>query len=106
MSPAGSTYKCAIVGVSGKRALGHADAYRHVRRGRIACISSRNKERLDEFGEQYNVDRRYTDYRKMFAREKPDLVHVNTPPDVRLVILQAAEQAGAVSYTHLRAHET
>ena len=30
----------------------------------------------------------------MFAREKPDLVHVNTPPDVRLEVMEAAEAAG------------
>ena len=38
--------------------------------------------------------RGYTDYREMFAREKPDLVHVNTPPTVRLEIMQAAQDAG------------
>jgi predicted dehydrogenase len=30
----------------------------------------------------------------MLAQEKPDLVHVNTPPTVRLEIMQAAESAG------------
>ena len=87
-------YKCAIVGVSGGRANGHADAYAHVRRGRLACIATRNRENLDAFGERWSVDSRYTDYREMFEREKPDLVHVNTPPDVRLEVMEAAEAAG------------
>ena len=88
------TYKCGIVGVSGGRANGHADAYAHIPRGKLACIATRNRANLDAFGERWNVDVRYTDYREMFEREKPDLVHVNTPPDVRLEVMEAAEAAG------------
>ncbi|MCJ7548272.1 MAG: Gfo/Idh/MocA family oxidoreductase [Anaerolineae bacterium] len=40
---------------------------------------------------------RHTDYREMFAVEKPDLVHVNTPPTVRLEIMEGAETAGIPS---------
>ena len=87
-------YKCGIVGVSGGRAKGHADAYAHIARGLLACIATRNRENLDAFGERWSVDSRYTDYREMFEHEKPDLVHVNTPPDVRLEVMVAAEAAG------------
>ena len=87
-------YKCAIIGVSGGRANGHAAAYVHIPRGKLACIATRNRENLDAFGERWSVDSRYTDYREVFAREKPDLVHVNTPPDVRLEVMEAAEAAG------------
>lgn len=87
-------YKCGIVGVSGGRANGHADAYAHIARGTLACIATRNRDNLDSFGDRWNVDARYEDYREMFEREKPDLVHVNTPPDVRLQVMQAAQAAG------------
>ena len=89
-------YKCAIIGVSGGRARGHAEAYQHIQRGQLAAISTRNHDNLEAFGDQFGIDKaaRYTDYRKMFAQEKPDLVHVNTPPDVRLEVMQAAEEAG------------
>ena len=87
-------YKSAIVAVSGGRARGLADAYQHIRRGKLLAISTRQRGRLDEFGEQYGVAARYTDYREMFAKEKPDLVHVNTPPNARLEIFEAAEAAG------------
>lgn len=89
-----STYKCAIVGVSGGRARGHAEAYQHIQRGQLVAIATRNRDNLDAFGEQFGVAARYTDYREMFAREKPDVVHVNTPPDVRLLVMQAAEAEG------------
>lgn len=87
-------YKCAIVGVGGNRANGHADAYQFVQRGRLVAVSTRRADKLAAFGERHGVAARYTDYREMFAAERPDLVHVNTPPDVRLEVFQAAEKAG------------
>lgn len=86
--------KSAIIAVSGGRAHGLADAYQHIKRGQLAAISTRQQDKLDEFGDKYKVDARYTDYREMFEKEKPDLVHVNTPPHVRLEIFEAAEVAG------------
>lgn len=90
-------YKCAIVGVSGGRARGHAEAYAHIKRGQLVAVSTRRQENLDAFAEQLDVPARYTDYREMFEREQPDLVHVNTPPHVRLEVFQAAEAAGISS---------
>ena len=87
-------YKCAIVAVSGGRAGGHAEAYRHIHRGQLAAIATRQRDKLDEFGTRFGVTARYTDYREMFAKEQPDLVHVNTPPNVRLEVFKAAEAAG------------
>lgn len=86
--------KSAIIGVSGGRAKGLAEAYRHVTRGRLVAVSSRRKDKLETFGSDFGVPARYTDYREMFDQEKPDLVHVNTPPSVRLEIFEAAEAAG------------
>lgn len=87
-------YKCAIIGVSGERARGHAEAYKHIHRGELVTISSRQEDKLNEFGDRYQIGARYPDYREMLEKEKPDLVHVNTPPNVRLEIMQAAEAAG------------
>jgi predicted dehydrogenase len=86
--------KSVIIGVSGGRARGLADAYQHIKRGQLVAVSTRTKDKLDEFGDKYGVQARYTDYREMFEKEKPELVHVNTPPNVRLEIFEAAEAAG------------
>lgn len=86
--------KCAIIGVGGRRARGLAEAYRHVTRGRLAAVSTRRLDRLEAFGSVFGVSARYTDYREMLEREKPGLVHVNTPPSVRLEVFEAAEAAG------------
>ncbi len=88
------TYRCAIIGVSGGRARGHAEAYRHITRGGLVAVSARTEDKLQEFGRKYGVSNRYSDYREMLQRERLDLVQVNTPPGVRLEILQAAQEAG------------
>lgn len=88
------TLKCAIIGVSGGRARGHADAFDLVERGTLAAVSSRTKAKLHAFADEYAVNARYTDYREMLHAERPDLVFVNTPPDVRLEVLEAAREAG------------
>ena len=87
-------YKSVIIGVGGGRAHGHADAYQHVKRGRVVAVCDIRQEPLDEFGDKFDVSARYTDYREMFEKEKPELVQVSTPPNIRLEILEAAEAAG------------
>lgn len=85
--------KSVIIGVSGGRAHGLAEAYQHVR-GRLVAVSTRQRDNLDAFGDKFGVAARYTDYHEMFEKEQPDLVHLNTPPLVRLEIFEAAEKAG------------
>ncbi len=87
-------YKCAIVGASGSRAVGLAEAYAHIRRGRLVAVSSRTEDKLHAFADRFDAPARYTDYAEMFEREQPDLVHVNTPPTVRMEVFEAAEAAG------------
>lgn len=86
--------KSVIIGVSGGRAHHHADAYQHIKGGVIAAVSARQRDKLQAFADKYDVQKRYTDFREMFEKEKPDLVHVSTPPNARLEIFLAAEAAG------------
>lgn len=88
------TFRCAIVGVSGGRANGHAEAFAHMPRGMLTSVSTRNPENLHAFGERWGVTRRHEDYERMFAEERPDLVLVNTPPDVRLTVMESAARNG------------
>ena len=53
-------YKCAIIGVSGGRAAGLAEAYAHVQKGRLAAVSTRTEENLHAFGERFGVCLLYT----------------------------------------------
>ncbi|MEE2659207.1 MAG: Gfo/Idh/MocA family oxidoreductase [Candidatus Latescibacterota bacterium] len=87
-------FKCAIIGVSGGRAHGHAEAFAHISRGEIVAVSSRQADKLRVFADRFSVSSRYIDYQEMLVREKPDVVLVNTPPDVRLEIFRAADESG------------
>lgn len=87
-------YKSVIIGVGGGRAHGHADAYEYVKKGRVVAVCDLQRGPLDEFGDKFDVSARYSDYREMFEKVKPELVQVSTPPSVRLDVLEAAEAAG------------
>ena len=58
------------------------------------AICQRTRSRLDEVGDQYGVDVRYTDYDKMLADPNIDIVHINTPLQVHADQVVAALHAG------------
>jgi predicted dehydrogenase len=89
-----SDFKCAIIGVGQNRARGIAAAYAHIERGCLVAVSARTEEARTAFANQFDVADHYADYRQMFDRVRPDVVHVNTPPNVRLEVMQAAEASG------------
>ena len=72
-------YKTAMLGC-GRRARGHADAYRFVKRGKLAAICDMDKERLNTFGDAFGISSRYTDLDAMLEKEKPDVLHIVTSP--------------------------
>ena len=72
-------YKTAMLGCGG-RARGHADAYRFVKRGKLAAICDMNDERLNKFGDEFGISSRYTDLDEMLEKEKPDVLHIVTSP--------------------------
>ncbi len=75
-------YKSAILGCGG-RAKGHAGAYRFVKGGQLAAICDMNEERLNNFGDRFEISSRYTDLDGMLEKEKPDLLHIVTAPLLR-----------------------
>jgi len=85
--------KCAMLGCGG-RAQGHAKAYSLVTRGTLAALCDMNEERLNAFGEQFGIGTRYTDLDEMLAKEKPDVVHVVTPPTLRVGLMTQLSGAG------------
>lgn len=87
-------YRSVIIGASGARARHHALAYRHVNRARLVAVAARTAAPRDQLAADFGIAARYADYRDMLARERPDLVHVNTPPDARLEILEQVAAAG------------
>ena len=74
-------YKTAMLGCGG-RAHGHADAYRFVKRGKLAALCDMDEERLNKFGDEFDISSRYTDLDEMLEKEKPDVLHIVTSPVV------------------------
>ncbi len=75
-------FKSAILGCRG-RARAHAKAYESIERGTAAAICDMNEEALQEFGDSFGIDQRYTDIDQMLEKEKPDLLHIVTAPVLR-----------------------
>ena len=72
-------YKTAMLGCGG-RARGHADAYRFVKRGKLAAICDMNEERRNTLGNDFGISSRYADLDEMLEKEKPDVLHIVTSP--------------------------
>ena len=87
-------YRSVIIGASGARARHHALAYRHLNRARLVAVAARTAAPRDQLAADFGIAARYADYRDMLDRERPDLVHVNTPPNARLEILEQVAAAG------------
>lgn len=45
----------------------------------IYAICQRNKAKLDEIGDTYGIEKRYTDYHELLKDPNIDAVHINTP---------------------------
>ena len=80
-----STYRCAIVGCGG-RARMHALAYKLITCGELVACSARNDPRREEFAQEFGINW-YADAVEMIQKEKPDLVHLVTPPSTRVELM-------------------
>lgn len=87
------SFKCAFLGC-GPRANGHAQAYSLITRGtKVACCDL-NRERLTEFAAKYEIPATYTDLDEMLDKEKPDVVHMVTRPNLRVGLMTHLAEAG------------
>ncbi|MAF10797.1 hypothetical protein CMK11_10125 [Candidatus Poribacteria bacterium] len=86
-------YRSCFLGCGG-RARAHAHAYEHVTRGKMVAICDMDEERLASFGDDYSVETRYTDMVEMIEKERPDLLHIVTPPTIRYSLMKIAADLG------------
>lgn len=84
-------YRCAFLGC-GSRAKAHAQAYANITRGQKVAICDLNEERLKSFGDQFSIEKRYTDIHEMLDKEKPDVLHIVTQPDLRVQLMTIAAE--------------
>jgi len=77
----------------GPRARGHADAYKHVKKSKLVAVCDMNEERLGKFTEEWGIEKGYKDIHEMLDKEKPDLLHIVTQPNLRVPLLTLASEA-------------
>jgi len=85
--------KAAVVGLT----VGSSHTANYVESDYVGevAICDTNKVKLDEVGDKHNIARRYTDYDRMLAEEKPDIVSVTVPNFLHLPFTVKALEAGA-----------
>ena len=87
------TLKSAFLGC-GPRARKHAEAYKLVTKGQLAAICDLDEERLHAFGNDFDIERQYTDIHTMLDEIQPDVLHIVTLPTIRVDLLTIANDHG------------
>ncbi|MFB6135360.1 MAG: Gfo/Idh/MocA family protein [Halobacteriaceae archaeon] len=87
----------AVVGAGG-RGRDHVLAYERVDGARPVACAARTDPRRDDLAEEFGLAA-YDDAAAMLADTDPDVVHVATPPQVRVSVLEAVSRAGVPACT-------
>ena len=83
-------YKVAVIGC-GSRSSMHIKAYQFIDRGRVVACCDIEKTKADERAAEFGITA-YYDAAEMISREKPDLIHITTPPTARVNLLTLASE--------------
>ena len=86
--------RAALVGL-GAISLEHIEKLERMPGARIVGICDLEQPVVDAVGERFAIDARFTDFERMLAEARPDVVHVLTPPQSHRPLAVAALQAGA-----------
>ena len=83
------TYRSAVLGC-GPRSLHHAAAYEM----RLEAACDLDRRRLDDYGQKFGIKRLYEDLETMLETERPDVLHIVTPPGIREEPMELAGRYG------------
>jgi predicted dehydrogenase len=72
----------------------HAAAYYESKRYRLVAGADLDEARLADFRRRWGAAGLYTDYRRLLAEERPDVVSITTRPDERVDVVRACAEAG------------
>ncbi|MHC4199649.1 MAG: Gfo/Idh/MocA family protein [Planctomycetota bacterium] len=90
-----AAYRCGVVGCGG-RSRRHAQAYPFVERGELVACCDLIEEKRDKYAKEFGLTP-YADAAEMIEREKLDLVHLVTWPDVRVPTMTVVSDAGVAA---------
>ncbi len=90
--------KVAIVGC-GKIADGHVEEIAKMSElASVVAVCDREPLMAEQLAWRYGIARHYGDFEELLERERPDVVHVTTPPQSHLALSTRALDAGAHVY--------
>jgi len=85
--------KSVILGC-GPRAGEHVRAYEGIDDAVVAAACDADSDRLKAFGERFGIEALYADMGEMLRAERPDVLHIITPPAVRIEPMELAAEIG------------
>src|SRR5216684_3189714 len=92
------TLRVAIVGC-GKIADGHVQEVQKLTdEARLVAVCDREMLLAEQLAVRYGIPRHYDDFSKLLEVEKPDVVHITTPPESHLRLGKLALEAGCHIY--------
>jgi len=92
------TLKIALVGC-GKIADGHVEEIQKLpTRARVVAVCDREILMAEQMATRYRIPAYYDSYPQMLERERPDVVHITTPPQSHLPLSRLALDAGCHIY--------
>jgi predicted dehydrogenase len=87
------TLKVALVGC-GKTADMHVSGIKTIPRARIVAVCDQELLMAEQLAARYGIPHCYSDFEQLLATEKPDVVHIATPPSSHLSLALDALDAG------------
>ncbi|RMH38133.1 MAG: gfo/Idh/MocA family oxidoreductase [Deltaproteobacteria bacterium] len=87
----------AVVGC-GQIADGHVSEIAKIDCARVVAVCDREPLMAEQLAVRYGVPAHYADFDEMLARERPDVVHIATPPESHVALAERALDAGCHIY--------
>jgi len=90
-------YRVAVIGCGG-RSGPHIEAYKHIKNAEVVAGCDVNKQNVEEKAKEFGI-KAYGDAAEMIKAEKPDLVHIVTPPTARVELIRLVSDLGVPGAT-------
>jgi predicted dehydrogenase len=85
--------RAAIVGC-GQIADGHVEQIRKTGIGEVVAVCDREPLMAEQLAVRWSIPGHYADFEELLAKEKPDVVHITTPPQSHKALALRAMEAG------------
>ena len=78
----------------GKAADMHVSGIQRFANARLVAVCDLEPIMAEQLATRFSIPKRYVDFEEMLAREKPDVVHIVTPPQSHFALVRTALDAG------------